>query len=515
MTDYDYTFKIMMLGDPSVNKASLTIRYISGFFLEDLKLTIGVDFYSKTTYFQGNKVKLQIWDFGGEERFRFLLHQYCKGSNAALFLYDITNRLTLEHLPDWIQIIREHSGDIPIILVGTKLHLQTDREVTREEGILIAENYNLSAFAEVSAETGQNVDRLFEDTTEILLERYVESQKLENSSKPIKSPQLKINDYIILKLENGKTNIYVGGKLFHQCKYLLLNIPINKIRDYDDIESIDEAATKLDSSMERGGRDKYKISPETEFWGHCSNIQAWYENNYVTNLLHSNLAFPLLKALVKAGDPLAKRVFKEEIAIRFESGYPSVIIYLIKQGYLDYLNEEELNILFESSKFIENLPRWFFEKNIPKKLIKKIKAKLDDFNTRLLDGDVAFPLLEALTKAGHPLAKKVFNELIAQRFESGYPSTVLFLINQGYLEDLNSEEWDAVIGSTKFLNNFPKWFFNINIPKWLFEKLREIIYDLNCPYCGTKLIESLTRKVPFKGISIRCEYCYTSLTRIT
>ena len=95
----------MMLGDASAEKTSLTIRYISGFFLEDLKLPIGVDFYSKTTNFRGEKVKLQIWDFGGEERFRFLLNQYCKGANAAFFVYEIINRLSLDHLPDWTQII--------------------------------------------------------------------------------------------------------------------------------------------------------------------------------------------------------------------------------------------------------------------------------------------------------------------------------------------------------------------------------------------------------------------------
>jgi len=451
-----------------------------------------------------------MWDFGGEERFRFLLSQYCKGANAAFFLYDITNGATLDHLPDWIQIIREHSGDIPIMLVGNNLHLEENREVSREEGILLAENYNLYSFMEVSSKTGQNVELLFEVMAEILFERYT----VEEISKPIISRELKINDYLILRLEKDRTNIYVGGRLFRQCKYLLLDIPINKIREYDDIESIDEAAETLDSSMERGGSYKYKINPKSEFWGHCSNIQAWYENNYATNLLHSNLAFPLLKALVKVGDPLANKVFKEEIALRFESGYPSVVLYLIKQGYLEYLNSEELNTLFESSKFIENLPKWFFEKNIPKWLYKRIKAKLNDDNTRLLRRDVAFPLLKAFAKAGDPLARKVFHEEIAQRFESGYPPVVLYLINQGYLENLNSEEWTAVLERPKFLNNFPKWFFKIDIPKWLFEKLREKINDINCPYCGTKLKESLTQKV-YKKCSIRCEYCYTTLARIS
>ena len=164
----------MMLGDASVGKTSLTIRYISGFFLEDLKLTIGVDFYSKTTSFKGKKVKLQIWDFGGEERFRFLLHQYCKGANAAFFLYDITNRLSLDHLPDWTQIIREHAGDVPIMLIGSKVDLKQYRVVSREEGILAAKKYNLSAFVELSSKTGENVEEAFTLITETLFERYME-----------------------------------------------------------------------------------------------------------------------------------------------------------------------------------------------------------------------------------------------------------------------------------------------------------------------------------------------------
>ena len=177
MTDYDFTYKILMLGDASVGKTSLTIRFISGFFLEDLKLTIGVDFYSKTTNFKDKKVKLQIWDFGGEERFRFLLHQYCKGANGAFFLYDITNSNTLDHLPDWTSIIREHAGDIPIMLIGSKLDLDEFRAVPREEGILSARKYNLASFTELSSKTGQNVEKTFEVLTEILFERYSPEQK--------------------------------------------------------------------------------------------------------------------------------------------------------------------------------------------------------------------------------------------------------------------------------------------------------------------------------------------------
>jgi len=414
MSAYDYTWKIMMLGDRSVPKTSLTIRYISGFFLEDLRLTIGVDFYSKTTGFKGKKVKLQIWDFGGEERFRFLLHQYCKGANGAMFLYDITNPLTLAHLPDWIQLIREHAGNIPIMLIGTRLHLERFRVVTREEGMEIARWFNLSSFVELSSETGQNVEMAFEVMTEALFERFngntrLYSQLSSVGPNPINAilrraphpeilrrvprpeilrraplsgivqKEFKINEKLTVKLENNRTNIYVNGRLFNQCKYLLLNISTSKIRAYDRIDSIDEAAETLDRNLERGAPD-IVISPETEFWGHCSNIQVWYENNYDTRILHRNLAFPLLKALVAANDALAKKVFKEEIALRLESGYPSVVFYLIERKYLRFLTEDELNIIIESPKFLRNSHKWFSNKNVPAHLSRKIKNKLNKVN---------------------------------------------------------------------------------------------------------------------------------------
>ncbi len=86
-----------------------------------------------------------------------------------------------------------------------------------------------------------------------------------------------------------------------------------------------------------------------------------------------------MRALVKVGDPLAKKVIREEIAQRLASGYPSVVKHLINQGYLEYLDKEELNTLLEDRNFIKNLPKWFNDfKDIPKWLSKRIKKKLKD-----------------------------------------------------------------------------------------------------------------------------------------
>ncbi len=173
MDDFDISFKIMMLGEASVGKTSLILRYISGIFDENIKLTIGVDFYNKTISFKGKKVQLQIWDFGGAERFRSLLSQYCRGAHGAFFLYDITNASSFEALPNWLQIVRSCAGDIPIILIGAKLDLHEFREVFHEDGSLAAKKHNLAAFIELSSKEGINIENAFEIMTEILFERYV------------------------------------------------------------------------------------------------------------------------------------------------------------------------------------------------------------------------------------------------------------------------------------------------------------------------------------------------------
>lgn len=177
-----------------------------------------------------------------------------------------------------------------------------------------------------------------------------------------------INDFITLRLEDGKTNIYVNNELFIQCKFLLLNIPADDIDIFNDIESIDEATEKLDKSME-GDSSDYFIPPETEFWAHCSNLQVWAENNYNTRLIHSNLAFPLLKKLTEVGDLIARKVFKEEISKRFFNGTTTVQKYLYEEGYLNYLSKDELfSVIDEDLNVIKGL-----EKIINKEI--RIKTK--------------------------------------------------------------------------------------------------------------------------------------------
>ena len=161
----------MLIGDASVGKTSFTKRYCYNLFNPSERLTIGVDFHVKTIDLQGKKIKLQIWDVGGEERFRFLLPTYCLGANAAFLLYDVTRSQTLDNISEWTNIVHQKGGDIPIMLVGSKIDLAEDqREVPREHGIEVAEKNNMASFAEISSKTGQNVNKTFEVLTELTLE---------------------------------------------------------------------------------------------------------------------------------------------------------------------------------------------------------------------------------------------------------------------------------------------------------------------------------------------------------
>ncbi|HEC37802.1 hypothetical protein LCGC14_0835180 [marine sediment metagenome] len=166
--------------------------------------------------------------------------------------------------------------------------------------------------------------------------------------------EFKVNNLIKLRLIDGKTILFVNNREFKQCKILLLNLPI-MVNLVQKVLSIDEVAESLDNSMES---EANFLLPEEEFIAHCSNVQAWFENQYNTALLHRTLAFPLLRALSEEGDLLAKERFKEEIAIRYKYGNKAVQTFLYVEGYLDYLtyNEKFSGILApEDAPFMEEI----------------------------------------------------------------------------------------------------------------------------------------------------------------
>lgn len=195
-----------------------------------------------------------------------------------------------------------------------------------------------------------------------VLDRSSEKEELlKEIERELKDNTFRINEYLELRLIHDETIIFVKGEKFLQCKSLMINISPEEIPEYDEINSIDEAE-QLNIIKNPHGTYKFNITPEEEFWGHCSNLQAWHENNYDPRLLHSNLALPLLKELTKAGDPRAKIIFKETIARKFEEeGFKMVFsLYGLDPWgpYLFHLTIEEIKALKLPLKVIKTLLKW-------------------------------------------------------------------------------------------------------------------------------------------------------------
>ncbi|MFW9988507.1 MAG: GTP-binding protein [Candidatus Odinarchaeota archaeon] len=163
--EYDYLFKSIVVGDGGVGKTALTLRFSKGFFTEDYKMTIGVDFHVKTINIDSIegpiRAKLQIWDTGGQERFSSIRPMYYRGSLGALLIFDLTNISSFEHLPQWIEEVRANvKTEIPLLLVGNKSDLIEQRTISLEEINNFTRNFNLY-YMETSAKTGEGVGDCF------------------------------------------------------------------------------------------------------------------------------------------------------------------------------------------------------------------------------------------------------------------------------------------------------------------------------------------------------------------
>ncbi|XP_009773878.1 ras-related protein RABC2a-like [Nicotiana sylvestris] len=171
-SSYDYSFKILLVGDSGVGKSSLLLSFISQHPPQDLSPTIGVDFKIRMLTVGGKRLKLTIWDTAGQERFGALTSSYYRGAHGIILVYDVTRRETFTSLSEtWAKDIKFYSTNPECIkmLVGNKVDRDSERAVTREEGLAFAKEHNC-LFLECSARTRENVQLCFKDLTKKILE---------------------------------------------------------------------------------------------------------------------------------------------------------------------------------------------------------------------------------------------------------------------------------------------------------------------------------------------------------
>ena len=158
-----YIIKILTLGDTSVGKSSIVLRFTEEKFDDNQFSTIGIDFKTKFIKRGDSSVKVLIWDTAGQEKFQNIVRQYYKGANGVLLIYDIGSKKSFQRIDFWLKELKENNRleDLFICLVGNKIDMENKREITTEEGEKYAKDNNI-IFFEVSAKTGEGINLLFE-----------------------------------------------------------------------------------------------------------------------------------------------------------------------------------------------------------------------------------------------------------------------------------------------------------------------------------------------------------------
>lgn len=179
--EYDYLFKVVLIGDSGVGKSNLLSRFTRNEFNLESKSTIGVEFATRSISVDEKVIKAQIWDTAGQERYRAITSAYYRGAVGALLVYDIAKHNTYENVERWLKELRDHAdSNIVIMLVGNKSDLRHLRAVPTEEAKAFAAKNGLS-FIETSALDSSNVELAFQKIlTEIY--RIVSNKALENNA---------------------------------------------------------------------------------------------------------------------------------------------------------------------------------------------------------------------------------------------------------------------------------------------------------------------------------------------
>jgi small GTP-binding protein len=160
-TNYNYLFKIALIGDSGIGKSSILIRFTENDFKDDTTSTIGVDFKIMSVDFgNGTFAKMQIWDTCGSERFKSLTSSFIKSCPAFLLIFDITKYKSFKNLENWMEIINEGANPKLLCLIGNKCDLEDQRQVTKQEALDFARKHNLK-YIETSAKTNENIESVF------------------------------------------------------------------------------------------------------------------------------------------------------------------------------------------------------------------------------------------------------------------------------------------------------------------------------------------------------------------
>lgn len=161
---------MLICGEGGVGKTSLLRRYVDGFFDESTIMTVGVEFFIKEIIFDDIRCSLQLWDLGGQKRFRYLIENYVMGARGAILLVDLTNMPKIGDILEWVNIARLHDINLPIVLVGSKFDLEDFIAIDDDSAQHIKNTFNMLDYIKTSAKSGHNIEKPFEILTKKLIQ---------------------------------------------------------------------------------------------------------------------------------------------------------------------------------------------------------------------------------------------------------------------------------------------------------------------------------------------------------
>ncbi|KAH7672841.1 Small GTPase superfamily ARF/SAR type protein [Dioscorea alata] len=196
--EYDYLFKIVLIGDSGVGKSNILSRFTRNEFCLESKSTIGVEFATRTLQIEGKTVKAQIWDTAGQERYRAITSAYYRGAVGALLVYDITKRQTFDNVQRWLRELRDHAdSNIVIMMAGNKSDLKHLRSVQEDDAQEFAEKEGLF-FLETSALESLNIEKAFQtiltEIYHIVSKKALATQEATATAPPVQGTTINVTD---------------------------------------------------------------------------------------------------------------------------------------------------------------------------------------------------------------------------------------------------------------------------------------------------------------------------------
>ncbi|CAF1463196.1 unnamed protein product [Rotaria magnacalcarata] len=183
--EYNYLFKILIIGDSGVGKTAILQRFSQNYFSAEYLATIGVDFQIRTIDVNSKLCKLQVWDTAGQDRFKCVVSSFYRGAHGVMVCFDITDLQSFRNVNNWLEEVKRYCQEnTPVYLVGTKSDLQAKRMVTYSTIKAYADERNIS-YIETSSKTSENVDNCFSTFATELVKHSDEWKRPPSIEKPI------------------------------------------------------------------------------------------------------------------------------------------------------------------------------------------------------------------------------------------------------------------------------------------------------------------------------------------